>query len=505
MLKSFHVFRQTDCLSITDNYYNGNWNFFQPSLNVLFSDKNTTGKSAGEFPLLYYFVALLWKVFGKHEYIFRLVTIAFAFSGMLALYKLVYALVKDYFWAIASALFLFCSPIFAFYSNNFLTNVPAFSLMLIALYFFYLFWNSGRNRHLFICMVLFLVAGLLKVSSLLSFAVIGALYLGETSNLIRLKKEGKVFSQPLQQGLSLVMVLAGVLAWYAYVGYYCNLHGGKFTYNGTESYWSETKAEQNAAISCLTSFMFYQIYSVGAFVYLIACLITLAVNYRKIPMLWRVAIPLLVMGYVSFILLFFYSLNGHDYYHIDFLIIPIIINLAFLHYLSAYERRAFKSTVLKIFFALFLGYNVLYCGNNMRIRYWDTPNDEKTFRQIFAPKSETDLWSWITWSYPNGSLEKVTPVLRSMGIQRNDIFICPNDDSYSIQLYLMDQIGYTNILNWLSDSTTVMGRIKAGAKYMVISDTTTIKQPRIKPFTGHELKRFGNLRIYDLKPYSVHN
>src|ERR1700741_1998807 len=78
--KSLHQFRQTDCLALADNYYNGNWNLFEPAINLLCSDNNTTGKSAGEFPLVYYIVAILWKLFGKHEYIFRLVTIAFAFS-----------------------------------------------------------------------------------------------------------------------------------------------------------------------------------------------------------------------------------------------------------------------------------------------------------------------------------------------------------------------------------------------------------------------------------------
>jgi len=499
----FHVFRQADCLSLTDNYYHGNWNFFQPSLHILFSDNQTTGKSAGEFPLLYYFVAILWKIFGKHEYIFRLVTIGFSLAGMYALYKLVYAILKDYFWALASAVLLFCSPIYAYYTNNFLVNVPAFSLMLIALYYFYLFWQSGKNKHFYICMALFLLAGLFKISSLLSFVVIGVIYLAEVSKLVRFKKEGLVFSQPRKQLFPFLIVLVGVSSWYLYANYYSNLHGGKYTYNGTASYWSETKAERKGAYDSVKEFMLYQIYSVATFVYLIACLIILAINFHKISMIWRITIPLLLLGYTTFIMLFFYSLNGHDYYHIDFLLIPVIINLAFLHYLSVNEIWALKSVSLKVFFSFFILYNVLYCSNNMHMRYWQTADDEKLYRQVFAPKTDLDLWNWYAWSYPNGSLEQVTPTLRAMGIKRDDVFLCPNDESFSIHLYLMDQKGFTNMQGALVDSAAISTRIRNGAKYMEVSDTTTLNEPRLRPYIHHEIKRFGNLRIYDLSPYKV--
>jgi hypothetical protein len=69
---SVHQWRQAACLSLADNYYEGNWNLFEPSMHIQFSDNGTSGKSAGEFPLLYYIVAILWKIFGKHEFIFRL-------------------------------------------------------------------------------------------------------------------------------------------------------------------------------------------------------------------------------------------------------------------------------------------------------------------------------------------------------------------------------------------------------------------------------------------------
>ncbi len=503
--RSIHQFRQSDCLSLTDNYYNGNWNLFEPSLNLQFSDHLTSGKSAGEFPLLYYFVAMLWKIFGKHEIIFRLVTIGIAFAGMFALYKLAYAILKDYFWAVASVVLLFSSPVFVFYSNNFLVNVPAFSLMLIALYYFYLFWQHGKNKHFYVCMGLYLLAGLFKVSSLLSFVVIGAVYLADITRLIRFKREGYIFNEPLKQFFPFAIVVSGVVAWYMYANHYGVVHGGNYTFNGTESYWAMTAEQHNGAYYSVKNFLLYQIYSVSAFVYLATCFVVLLINFKKVALIWRIVIPLLMIGYFIFIMLFFYALNFHDYYHIDFLIIPIVINLAFLRYMALNEIFVFKSPAVKIIFSVFLFYNVLYCGNNIRMRYFPVTEKNKEYRQLFAPKADMDYWGWCAWAYPYGSYERVTPVLRSMGIKRDDIFLCPNDQSFSILLYLIDQKGFPNLCEWMKDSASVSTRIQAGAKYMIVNDTAILATPPFKPFVSHEIKRFENLRIYDLQPYQIRN
>jgi hypothetical protein len=500
---SIHQFRQADCLSLADNYYNGNWNLFKPSLNILFSDGNTTGQSAGEFPLLYYFVAILWKLFGKHEFIFRLVTIAVTFAGMFAFFKLAFGLLKNYFWALASVVFLFSSPIFVFYTNNFLVNVPAFSIMLVALSYFYKFWNSGDNRHFFICMAFYLLAGLFKVSSLLSFFAIGAIYLADVSKLIQFKKEGPVFTHPLKQLIGFGAVLAGVVSWYAYAAHYSKVHGGEYTYNGISSYWSTAPAVVKEAIYCIKHFMPYQIYAPSAFIYMALCFLVLLVNFRRVGAVWLLCIPLLMLGYFIFVMLFFYSLNGHDYYHIDFLIIPLLLNLAFLRYMALHETWAFDSLTVKIFFSVFVSYNVLYCANNMKMRYTITKDDQLAYRQFFAPKTDIDLWNYFVWSYPFKACERVTPVLRSMGIQRDDAVLCPEDHSFDIMLYLMDQKGYPALSGWMNDSAGVAARIKDGAKYMMIVDTSLLRQPNLRPFIGYEMKPFENLHIFDLRPYQA--
>jgi hypothetical protein len=70
--QSVHIWRQTNGLSITQMYYQHNLNFFQPEIQNQMGDGGISGKSAGEFPVIYFAVAKIWQIFGKSEWSFRL-------------------------------------------------------------------------------------------------------------------------------------------------------------------------------------------------------------------------------------------------------------------------------------------------------------------------------------------------------------------------------------------------------------------------------------------------
>jgi hypothetical protein len=500
---SVHQWRQTDCLSLADNYYEGEWNLFKPTLHLLFSDGETTGKSAGEFPILYYVVGILWKIFGKHEFIFRLLTIAISFAGMYALFRLAYALLKSFFWAMSTVILLFSSPIYAFYTNNFLINVPAFSLMLIALWYFYLFWQSGRNTQLYKALFFFAWVGLFKISTLMTLVVIGFIYASEVFGFLKFKRDGKVFKEPLKQGVAFGVMMAVVASWYLYTNHYNAVHGGKYTLNYIQSYWASSLDQIHSSLKSLRNFIVFQVLSIPTFLYLILCLCYLGMNFRKLDLVWKVAIPLFLIGYYCFVMLFFYSLDSHDYYHVDFLIVPIVIHLAFLHYLKKNETSWFHSGLTKLFFSAFLLYNVLYCANNMRMRYWGPGEKPMYTAQLIAPKIDVENWAYFHWVYRNKPYETVTPVLRSMGIKRSDAVVCPDDFSYSITLYLMDQKGWTNMETTLKDSLAIIDRVRHGAKYMMIADTAIKKVPFLVTFEQHELMNYQGLHIYDLRPFAT--
>ena len=105
---SIHQWRQADCLSITMNYYMEGLNFFEPKIHWLADGKD--GKTVSDFPIIYYIVAKLWKVFGYHEYIFRLINTLIVFTGLFCLFKFIGNLLSDKFWAYIITFLLFTSP-----------------------------------------------------------------------------------------------------------------------------------------------------------------------------------------------------------------------------------------------------------------------------------------------------------------------------------------------------------------------------------------------------------
>jgi hypothetical protein len=93
--QSMHDWRQADCASFAMMYYDHGMNFFEPKVfNLLMGG----GHAAGEFPILYYFVAILYKVFGPHEFIFRLVFSLIFFVGLINLGKIVKSLLDSLFY-----------------------------------------------------------------------------------------------------------------------------------------------------------------------------------------------------------------------------------------------------------------------------------------------------------------------------------------------------------------------------------------------------------------------
>jgi hypothetical protein len=501
--KGIHQWRQTECLSTTDNYYQHGMHFLEPEGHLQESDHNTSGNYTLEFPLLYYIVAALWKVFGRHEFIFRLLNILISFAGLFALFKMAGRLLNDYFWSLAVTLFLFCSPIFVNYSNSFIINAPAFSLMLIACYFFFRFWEEGRERFFYISMFIFLFVGLLKVSTLISFFVIGLLCLLEVSGLVRLSSNKKIFRQPLLQLLSMTGVLIGITGWYTYMSHYNAMHhalAGSYT-GAMMPLWKLSAAELSAHWQSFKDFLIYQIYSIPAFIFLLICCFLLATRPSQVPTATKLILPLLFFGYLSVILIFSQSFTVHDYYHIDSLAFTTCLCMCSFYFLKTRYPALYQSRWSKITFALFLVFNILYCENNMSMRYWRMNDATRDYRRTFASKSEMDWWNYMNFAYFYGPYETATPVLRKLGLKPDDKVICPEDESPAISLYLLEQKGWTKCTP-LNDSDAIAAKIGYGASYLILSDTNYYRKPAIRPFIHYPLGQSGQLHVFDLRPYA---
>jgi 4-amino-4-deoxy-L-arabinose transferase-like glycosyltransferase len=200
-LLDFHAWRQTLTATLSYNFYAEGMNFLNPSPNRL----NQLG--AFEFPLYTYIVAILYKVFGFHEIIGRLVAIAFSMGSIWFLYLLG----KRYFDETSAMLacgFYAVLPFCVYYSRTFMPESAMLFFSISMLYMFTRWLDTGKWNHFFIASLLATLAFLVKLPTL---------YMGGPLLFLAWNKfRGKIIYQfPLY--LFVILTLAPPALWYSYV------------------------------------------------------------------------------------------------------------------------------------------------------------------------------------------------------------------------------------------------------------------------------------------------
>jgi hypothetical protein len=496
---SLHQWRQADCLSFTQNYYMEGMRLFKPAIHNI--SEKVTGKTVSEFPILYYFVAGLWKIFGKHEFIYRLLNVLIVFTGLLSLFKVSKDILKDYYWSVFIALFLFSSPVLVFYTNNFLTNAPALGLALTGWLFFYRFYTSGKNRFLYISMIFFLFAGLLKISSLISYIVIVSVFLVEFFNITSFRNEEKIFHSPLKHFISLSAVFLIIATWLIFAIHYNSHHNSNTFLQGILPIWELDFAHIKNIFHDFKINILPQLFYDRIFYFLIILAFTTMILMRRNCKILNFITILLILGSIMFGILWYQVFNVHDYYLIDLLVLPVFILLSSLIFLRRNYFKLFKSIFIKIVTFLVLCFNIYYCAVITRIKYY--PNDTIADNSYFVSRWGIDkTWRIYHKKYNDNfkAIETITPYLRSLGISRNDMVISIPDQSPNISLYLMDQKGFTDFgFNNLKGEIRFSHFIALGAKYLIVNNDSLNKLTYIKPFIHKKIGNYKNVYIYDVK------
>ncbi len=158
-----HTWAQSDRLSLAINFYDNGMNFFKPATYNIYSEQGITGV---EFPIQAYIAALSGKIFGR-EYIsisFRLLDITISCTGLLFLFLAGYRVTKDFIISLITPLFIFCSPIFIYYTCNYLPDATAAAIAFIAFYYILGYISLPSRKNFLIALFLLTLATLIKTS-----------------------------------------------------------------------------------------------------------------------------------------------------------------------------------------------------------------------------------------------------------------------------------------------------------------------------------------------------
>ncbi len=484
--QSVHAWRQADCASLTLNYYQKDANFFKPQTHNLNSDNGTSSFCAtSEMPLLYYFSSLLYKIFGPHEFILRLLNTLIFYMGLFYLYKIFALVIKDSFWAIALSLLFFTSPVLVYYGNNYLTNVSALSFSISGLYFFLFYLKEGNKTLILKSLLLFFLAGSFKLPALMAFFAIGAYVLYDYL-FLRKKKNAKIKNH-LYIIIGSLLVITPILAWITYAKRYNVCHDCSYFSTTIFPIWSFSIDDiitiaRNIRKNWLDSYFHFSVHAFISFLTLISIL-----NFRKIKTHYSIILYLLCFQSFIFIALQFWTFQDHDYYTIGQYIVPIFITISAFSYLKDNHKKIIGSIFVKILFTIFLLFNIYHCNKIIDDRYTGWRN--KYY------KERKDIYT-------------ITPFLRAHEITTEDKIIYIPDGS-NVALYLMNQFGWTQYtdakfnrsepIKFNQDSLGISQSIKRGAKYLIMNSENDIyKYPYLKPYAKHLLGQYGKAMVFDL-------
>ncbi|MEZ4771712.1 MAG: glycosyltransferase family 39 protein [Bacteroidia bacterium] len=474
-----HHWRQTDCASFAWNYYNGNGNLFTPAMNNVLS--NGKGQAVAEFPVIYWVSGMLYRLFGPHVFILRLINILIVFSGLWALSGICKNLIDDSFWSIFIPLLVYTSPFFVYYSSGFIPDPPAIALCMWAWYFISAYILSKKKKHFIVAILFFTLAALIKVSAAISIVVCVIIVLGNRLIYSRLKNGNpSVFYQKtwvyLLYFLGAVMV---IITWYMYASWYST----RFEYNHFTGiirpiYQTSTENITRILRDIRTQLPYFymptmHIFLGGLFVYIIT-------QYKKVRYELLIIPILLSIGGFIYLSIFFQLIGGHEYYHLINMLAVASILIVSAYIFSNKHPNISQHWITRTLLIGFLLANVLYSREKMK-EYYDPNNAYHREKTAFY---EDDFRQYLS----------------SIGLKEDQYIISIPDRSPNNTLYLLKKRGWSSFNN-PKHYGEVMQKWTGnfGDIFLIVSDSTTLSDSLLQPALYHKIGTYQEIQIYLLE------
>jgi len=464
-------------------------NFFHPELHNLTSDDGTSGKCApSEIPFLYYLVAIFYKVFGYHDFIYRIINTLIFYLGLFYLFRLLNILLDDLFWSISLPLILLSSPVIAYYANNYLTNISALSFVIIAWFYFINYYIKGNYKNLYLSALFFFFAGAFKITGLFSLVSIAVIFILEGLNIIRCRTDGeRIFRKGLIQVIPHCLGIIVIFIWIIHAHRYNNSHDCYYFSTRAFPIWNMDSTAIRNVIFTIRKIWFQQYFSIWTYLFLVISFIYMLIYHRSADRLLFYAIIFIIPVILLYLLLQFFMLKDHDYYTINTYILPIFILITSFSIMKKKHTRLFNSVIFKSLFLCFILYNAWYAKSELNRRYNDKNNKFYTLHDYY----------------------EITPYLEQNGILLKDTVISISGET-QLPLYLMNRKGWVEHVEtqfgegekilYNRDSAGIQHSIDKGAKYMIVKDMEElIVKPYLQSYTTNLVGKFNKILIFDLK------
>ena len=479
-----HQWRNCVSAGYAQNFYHGA-DFFQPKTEAFVTDDLNSNVLFLEAPILYYAVGILYKTFGYHEFLYRLLNTLIGFIGMFYLFKAANHYLKNTLFALTLPVILFTSTVYIFYMHGFMTDATGIAVALIALYFFYRFYDTKKHIFLALTMFFFMIAGLLKIQSLYAYFALGAVFITEwLFNFNFGKNNEQLFNRKwLSLGL-FISALAVIAAWYYFATEYHAVH--KSFINSTRISSVIWKLDDQLRKEIWDEFVIrfkHRYFHSQSFIWFtLLVFIHNIVFFKKHNRLLNAMVILTFVQIILFNLLFFESIGRCDYYNINSFIFFILVYFNLFLYLKNRFPKLYHSK----YFAVFI------IAANLYLLWSGQKGQSNKYKD----------WHYIDSKIILDKCGQITPYLRQLGINREDKVYFTPDQSQNNSLYLMDQLGNTDIGLGGTFNEKVEFLKKRELKYIMVADEKLLedyKKQSIYLNDSNEIGVFRDVHIFKVK------
>lgn len=455
-LISIHVWRQTQTQTTIDNFYEEDFNIFNPR-------RNSRGDGDGifrmEFPLMQWLVAGLYEIFGQSimlTRIFMFITGLFSILGIFSFIRLIF---KSDIAGIIAAWVLCFSPSFYYYTINPLPDNFAFALSIWGIYFVFKWIKTEKIRDVLFASIFLSLATLCKLPFILYWITI------PTYIFIKLYKK----EQTLKSFIPVVLISASFLSlplvWYLKVisgwegnGIVTGMLDNTFS-------WSE-----------IFDYLQHNFVSV---------LPELLINYAAVPFfilgiyvifkkkLWKNDnfLTFAIWG-LAILAYFLFEINMiakiHDYYLFPFYPLIIILIVSGAKFLLEKKRKTLRAFVI---FALVL----LPVTAHIRMHVRWNENDPGFNKDLLVHKTQ---------------LREAVP--------DNSLCVVGNDISHHIFLYYIHKKGWVfEEDNLKADQLADM--ISKGATYLYTDSELVLQDKEIQKHLSSKITQLGTISVWELE------
>lgn len=470
--------------------------FFSPEIHSL---NAPAGKAVSECPLLSYAVAFLWKVFGEHEYIYRLLEYFIYVLAVFILFNTLSRFFKLHVLSFFVVSILLTSPLLVFYSFNFLSDVPALSFNIMCFCFLFSFYKTKAAPYFYLALFVGMVAVLLKPSALLGLSLLIFIALVDLVRLNKLLGIDKLFKRKFIPFLLITVSLILIKSWYDFALQYNTFNNGIFLLT-ILPIWEMTEGLVLENLKLLANNLFPVFLNRPMFALFFCCVFYVVFNFKKLDVFLKISFIFSSVFFIFYILFFFQVLTVHDYYLVNLFIFPVISAFCFASIIS---QNGFLQTKFAVFImSVIFIFNAFYSAVFYRLRMIEKDNIAAWYP--FVSKDDIDAADYRQWDYQRTfkPLDSIRPVLRKLGIKRTDLFVCIPDGSPNISLYFMDQKGYTiSPYRATTDSTCIKSYFDENIKYVLLLDQDLKKEKCFQTVSGklESIFRKANAEIFKLK------